>query len=337
MKAIEVKNLSKRYAYYRKERGLLGSFKNFFYRKTLYAEAVREASFSVGQGEVVGFVGPNGAGKTTTLKMLSGLLQPSGGEVRVLDYVPFERKSAYQQQFALVMGQKNQLITDLPAQETFLINKEIYGVSDVDYRSHLAELTKLLEVTNILDIPVRKLSLGQRMKCELIAALIHKPKVLFLDEPTIGLDVVAQKNIRDFLRKYNEETKTTILLTSHYMQDIRELCRRIIIINLGEIIFDGALDELIQRYATHKLLKVSFKQDSVRKSDLAQFGKVKDFNHYECVLETERQNAKQAAAALFSSGIPIDDIAIGEVDIDSIIRTIFNSGEKQKRSTHESK
>ncbi|MDP3043244.1 MAG: ABC transporter ATP-binding protein [bacterium] len=249
MPIIEVKNLSKTYEYYKKQPGLLASVKGLFRREKLYVEAVKEINFNIEEGELVGFLGPNGAGKTTTLKMLSGILYPSGGEARVLGHIPWKRQKEYQKQFALVMGQKNQLWWDLPAMESFILNKEIYEVPDKEFKYNLAELTELLDVKDILDIQVRKLSLGQRMKCELIAALLHKPKVLFLDEPTIGLDVVAQKNTRDFIKKYNKEKKTTIILTSHYMKDISQLCQRVIIIDLGRIIYDGRLDDLIKKYA----------------------------------------------------------------------------------------
>lgn len=247
--AIEVKNLSKTYEYYKKQPGLLASVKGLFSREKLYTEAVKEINFNIEEGELVGFLGPNGAGKTTTLKILSGILYPSGGEAKVLGHIPWKRQKEYQKQFALVMGQKNQLWWDLPAMESFVLNKEIYEVPDKEFKENLEELTELLDVKDILDVQVRKLSLGQRMKCELIAALLHKPKVLFLDEPTIGLDVVAQKNIRDFIKKYNKEEKTTIILTSHYMEDISQLCQRIIIIDLGRIVYDGRLDDLMKKYA----------------------------------------------------------------------------------------
>ena len=215
MATIDVQHLSKTYQYYRKEPGFLGSLKSFVSRKTLEAHAVEGISFSIEQGELVGFLGPNGAGKTTTLKMLSGILYPTSGEVHVLGHIPSKREKAYQKQFALVMGQKNQLIADLPAIETFILNKEIYEIPQKIFKKTLGELTELFDLKDFLDIQVRKLSLGQRMKCELVAALLHHPRVLFLDEPTIGLDVMAQKNIRDLIQSYNQEHQTTILLTSH--------------------------------------------------------------------------------------------------------------------------
>lgn len=323
MPIIEVKNLSKSYEYYRQESGLLGAIKGFFSRETLYAEAVRDINFSIEEGELVGFLGPNGAGKTTTLKMLSGILYPTGGEARVLGYRPTDRKSEHQKQFALVMGQKNQLVADLPAMESFVLNKEIYEVSDNDFKKTLDELVNVLDIGNILDIQVRKLSLGQRMKCELAAALIHRPKVLFLDEPTIGLDVVAQKNIRDFLKHYNKEKKTTIILTSHYMEDIKDLCRRVIIINLGKVIYDGAIDDLIKKHAPYKLLKITFEANGIKRGEVEKYGTVLEFSSYRAIIKVVRADAKKVAIALLSSSLPVDDILIDEMDIDDVIRKVF--------------
>jgi len=323
MSIIEVKNLSKNYEYYRQESGLRGAVKSFFSRETLYAEAVKDINFSIEEGELVGFLGPNGAGKTTTLKILSGILYPTSGEARVLGYKPTDRKPEYQKQFALVMGQKNQLVSDLPAMESFILNKEIYEVPDNDFKKILSELVDVLDIGNILDIQVRKLSLGQRMKCELVTALIHRPEVLFLDEPTIGLDVVAQKNIRDFLKHYNKEKKTTIILTSHYMEDIKDLCRRVIIINLGKVIYDGAIDELIKKHAPHKLLKITFEANGIKREQIEKYGEVIDFNSYRAVIKVTRTEAKKVAVALLSSPLPVDDILIDEMDIDDVIRKVF--------------
>ena len=323
MPIIEVRNLSKTYEYYKKQPGLWASIKGLFKREMLFTEAVKNIDLDIDEGELVGFLGPNGAGKTTTLKMLSGILYPTNGEAKVLGYAPHKRQKEYQKQFALVMGQKNQLWWDLPAMESFILNKEIYEVSDEDFKKNLDELVSVLDVKDILDIQVRKLSLGQRMKCELIAALLHKPKVLFLDEPTIGLDVVAQKNIRDFIKKYNKEKKTTIILTSHYMQDIRELCRRVVIIDRGLIIYDGILDELIKKYAPYKLLKITFNDGEINKETLDKFGLVQKFTSYSAEIEVEREKVKEIATAILSSGLPVDDILIDEVDIDEVIRKIF--------------
>lgn len=324
MADIVVKNLSRTYEFYRKQPGILGSLKSFFYREKMSADAVKNISFTIESGELVGFLGPNGAGKTTTLKMLSGILHPTHGDISVLGHAPAKREREFQKHFALVMGQKNQLIQDLPAMETFTVIKEIYEISDKDYRENLNELVNLFDIKGILDVQVRKLSLGQRMKCELVAALLHKPKVLFLDEPTIGLDVVAQKNIRALIKTYNQEKKTTIVLTSHYMADIQELCRRVIIINQGTIIYDGQLDELVQKYASHKLIKVIFNFDKVSKEDVQRFGEIHDLSPYSCTFKVARSEVKNLAAALLASNLPIEDIVIEEIDINEIIIKIFN-------------
>lgn len=323
MPIIQVKNLSKTYEYYKKQPGLAASIKGLFKREKLFTEAIKKISFTIEEGELVGFLGPNGAGKTTALKVLSGILYPTNGDVKVLGYTPYKRQKDYQKQFALVMGQKNQLWWDLPAMESFILNKEIYEVSDKIFNQSLDELAELLDIKDILDVQVRKLSLGQRMKCELTAALLHQPKVLFLDEPTIGLDVVAQKNIRDFIKKYNQQKKTTIMLTSHYMEDIKELCRRVIIIDSGLIIYDGSLDDLIKRYAPYKVLNITFNSNGVTKDQVKQYGMVQKFNKYSVYLEVERDKVKDAAASILASDLPVDDIMIDEVEVDEVIRKIF--------------
>lgn len=323
MAIIEVENLIRKYEFYKKQPGLWASVKSLFWREKLFKDAVKEISFSVEEGELVGFLGPNGAGKTTTLKMLSGILHPNEGRVRVLGFDPYKRQSEYQKQFALIMGNKNQLWWDLPAMESFILNKEIYEVSDDDFKNNLNELVELLDLKDILHIQVRKLSLGQRMKCELAAALLYKPRVLFLDEPTIGLDVIAQKNIRDFIRKYNQQKKTTIILTSHYMEDISQLCKRVIIIDLGKIIYDGQLQDLIKKYATHKLLTVIFNENGVQRNQVEEFGEVVEFEQFKVIFKIPRDNVKNIASDILSSNLPIDDILIDETDLDDIIRKIF--------------
>lgn len=325
MPIIEVKNLSKTYEYYKKEPGLLSSLKALFRRKKSFAQAVSEINFSIDEGELVGFLGPNGAGKTTTLKMLSGILHPSSGEAKVLGYIPWKRQPAYQKQFALIMGQKNQLWWDLPAMESFILNKEIYEIPDKQFKENLDELVGLLGIKDILEVPVRKLSLGQRMKCELVTALLHKPKVLFLDEPTIGLDVVAQKNIRDFIKKYNREKNTTIIITSHYMEDIKELCDRVIIIDNSKIAYDGKLLELINKYATHKQLTVTFNEQGVGREQVESYGKLLEFSPYKIIFEVERSRAKDLASTILASSLPVDDILIDEADISEVVRRIFKN------------
>ena len=243
MPLIEVQGLTKAFRTYKKEPGFGGALRGLFHRRYEQTVAVDHVSFSVEEGELVGFLGPNGAGKTTTLKILSGLLFPSGGSARVLGYVPWQRHDGYRRQFALLLGQKNQLWWDLPARESLELNSKIYGIPRPAFERTVADLTELLAVRDKLDVMVRELSLGERMKMELVAALLHRPRVLFLDEPTIGLDVVSQKTVREFLRQYNSRQKVTILLTSHYMTDIQELCKRVIIIDKGRIFFDGRLGE----------------------------------------------------------------------------------------------
>ncbi len=326
MPIIEVNHLCKTYEYYKKQPGLMNSVKGLFHREKLFTDAVKNIQFSIEKGEVVGFLGPNGAGKTTTLKMLSGILHPSQGEVHVLGYTPWKRQPEFQKQFALVMGQKNQLWWDLPAMDSFILNKEIYEIPDKQFKNTLQELSDLLDISDILDVPVRKLSLGQRMKAELITALIHAPKVLFLDEPTIGLDVISQNNIREFLKKYNEEKQTTIILTSHYMEDVEALCERVVIINYGVIIYDGPLKNLINQYANKKILEVTFTEKTSLKS-LEHFGYVKEKQDKRVVLEIPKIDVKKIATEILND-FPVDDILINEIGVDEVIRNIFLDAKK---------
>lgn len=321
MSLIQVRNLSKVYFSHRKPPGLAGTLRSLVRRETVRVEAVKGISFEVGEGELVGFLGPNGAGKTTALKMLSGILYPTSGEVTVLGHVPWERKPELQRQFAIVMGQKNQLWWDLPPSESFRMLKEIYEVSDADYQRRLGELTELLELGKLLDVQVRKMSLGERMKCELVAALLHAPRVLFLDEPTIGLDVVSQKRLREFIGDYNRRERITILLTSHYMQDIQELCERVIIINHGEIVFDDPLRELIGRHSQHKHLKLVFDRE-VAREDVERFGTALAYDGLSATLAVPRAESVQVAAAVLTH-LPVADIAIEELEADEVIRQIF--------------
>src|SRR5438045_1513928 len=256
MPAIEVNGLTKAFQTYKKLPGFTGAIRGLFHRQYEQTVAVKDIRFTVEPGELVGFLGPNGAGKTTTLKMLAGLLYPTGGSADVLGYVPWERNDGYRRQFALLLGQKNQLWWDLPARESLELNAKIYGIPEDALNRTVDEMTSLLAVKEKLNVAVRELSLGERMKMELIASLLHKPKILFLDEPTIGLDVVSQKTVREFLREYNAKHKTTVLLTSHYMTDIQELCKRVIIIDHGTIFFDGQLSEVLDRFADFKLITI---------------------------------------------------------------------------------
>lgn len=292
-----------------------------FHRKYYDVKAVDDVSFTIGAGELVGFIGPNGAGKTTTLKVLSGLLYPTSGQVSVLGFTPWDRKPAFQKQFSLVMGQKNQLWWDLPAIESFILNKEIYEVPNAQYQTTLDELVDLLDVKDILKVQVRKLSLGQRMKMELIAALIHSPKILFLDEPTIGLDVVMQKKMRDFIKEYNRRFNATIILTSHYMDDVKELCQRVVVIDKGKLLFDGALDEIIKKFADHKLITVVFGEE-VSEKHLQKFGQLKEFEPPKAVISVKRSEAPKMAAKLLED-FSVVDLNIEEPQIEDIIREVF--------------
>ncbi|MBU2591952.1 ATP-binding cassette domain-containing protein [Patescibacteria group bacterium] len=321
MSLIIASNLKKYYRVYHKEPGLKGSLKSLFAREYRQLKALDGVNFKINQGELIGFIGPNGAGKTTTLKCLSGLLCPDDGFVSVLGFNPWQRKAEFLKQIAFVMGQKNLLWWDLPPIETFLLNKEIYAIPKKDFDSALKELVDLLSVEDILGVPTRKLSLGERMKCELIAALLHKPKVLFLDEPTIGLDVVMQKKIRDFIKNYNQKYQAAIILTSHYMGDVQELAKRVIIINKGVIVFDGQLSEIVKKYADHKLISVVF-SEKVLKKDLRRIGKIKEFAFPKVVLTVKKNLASLAASELLKS-FPIEDLNIEEPAIEEIIRELF--------------
>jgi ABC-2 type transport system ATP-binding protein len=324
MAAISVSNLTKYYTVYQKEPGFIGSIKSLFNRKHYEAKAVDDITFSIEEGELVGFIGPNGAGKTTTLKCLSGLLYPTNGDVKVLGYTPFKRNTAFLKQIALIMGQKNQLWWDLPAMDSFLLNKEIYEVPDKKYKDTINGLADLLEVTDVLNVQVRKLSLGQRMKCELIAALIHSPKVLFLDEPTIGLDVVMQKKLRDFIKEYNTHYNATIILTSHYMEDVRQLCERVIIIDHGKILYDGKLNNIVREYAANKYLSVTFSK-YVSKDELQKLGEIEQYEFPKAKLSVAYEKTNRVAAKLLED-FPVEDINIEEADIEDIIRDIFLKG-----------
>jgi len=285
--------------------------------------AVKGISFTASPGQVFGFLGPNGAGKTTTLKLLSGVIYPTGGTARVLGYVPWKREVAYRRRFALVMGQKNQLWWDLPARESLDLNAKIYGIPPETLERTVSEMTELLAVKDKLNVSVRELSLGERMKMELIASLLHQPKVLFLDEPTIGLDVISQKTVREFLREYNEKHKTTILLTSHYMTDIQELCKRVIIIDHGTIFFDGRLSEVLDRFADFKLITIQCEGAADCSADhLNKYGEIVQQKPGTIQLKVKRDRVISVCKALLDE-LAVSDIDIQEVPIEEVIRRIF--------------
>ncbi len=331
MKLITVNKLCKEFKYYEKAEGLSGSIKNIFNRKMLTKYAVKDVSFDIAEGEFIGFIGPNGAGKTTTIKMLSGILTPTSGEITSLGFDPSKRDPLYLGEIGVVLGQKNQINPDLPPVETFRLFKEVYGIRDDVYEKKLAELIKLMDVSDIVNVQARRLSLGQRMKCELIAALLHSPKILFLDEPTIGLDVNSQIKIREFLSEYNKKHKTTIILTSHYMQDIERLCKRIIIIDQGMKVFDGTLDKLTEKYVKNKKINLTLETGKIVDCDTAnKYGKVISCDDGKLSLEVPR-DAVAARVKELMSDYNVLDLEISEMDIEEIIADIFNKNQKGKK------
>ena len=323
MAVIEVSGLTKTFRTYKKQPGFGGAIKGLFHRQYEQTIAVNDVSFKIEPGELVGFLGPNGAGKTTTLKMLAGLLYPTGGSARVLGYVPWERADGYRRQFALVLGQKNQLWWDLPARESLELNAKIYGIPADRFERTVAEMSEMLSVRDKLNVSVRELSLGERMKMELIASLLHQPKVLFLDEPTIGLDVVSQKIVREFIRRHNTAQKTTILLTSHYMADIQALCDRVIIIDHGKISFDGRLNEIVDRFADFKLVTIqSEKANDYPAENLARYGEVVEKNAGAITFKVKRDRVIPVCKSLLDD-LSVTDIDIQETPIEDVIRQIF--------------
>ncbi len=321
---IEVRNLTRIFRTYKKQPGFWGGIKGLIKREFEETAAARDITFDIAEGEFVGFLGPNGAGKTTTLKMLSGLIYPSSGTARVAGYDPTKRENAYRRLFALVLGQKNQLWWDLPAQESFLLLRHIYGIPAKQYQETLDELVDLLAVRDKLNVMVRELSLGERMKMELIAALLHRPRVLFLDEPTIGLDVVSQKAVRSFLREYNRKHKVTILLTSHYMADIKELCERVIVIHKGIKIYDGALARLEATGGRKKIIK--FRPAQVPFPALVELAEDKATvsDDGEVVLYVPSGQVVEISQRILAAG-PVADITIEDVPLEDVITELFNA------------
>jgi len=321
--AIVVDGLSKTYQVPEREGGFGAAVRSFVRRKHRDVHAVQQVSFQIHPGEVVGFLGPNGAGKTTTLKMLSGLLHPTGGTARVLGFTPWERKSGYLRAMTLVMGQRNRLSWDIPAADSFLLNQAVYRLSDEDYKRTLDELDELLDLAPIIRKPVRNLSLGERMKCELAAGLLHRPKVLFLDEPTIGLDITAQVRIREFLQEYNRRTGATILLTSHYMADVTALCERIIIIHHGQLKYDGAIANLARRIAPFKLIGVAL-QDGAD-DDLSRYGTpIPNQNGDGKQLVQVQADQVAPIAARMLAELAVQDLTIEDPPIEDVIERAFH-------------
>jgi ABC-2 type transport system ATP-binding protein len=315
--------LSKTYRVPIREAGLRASIKSLYRKDFSLVQAVRDITFSVQQGEIVGFIGPNGAGKTTTLKILAGLLHPTGGSVHVIGFNPWERKPAYLSRIAMVMGNKSQLMWDIPALDTFQVLGEIYRVPKYTLSKNIEELSDLLDLGELLSRPVRNLSLGERMKCELVAALIHNPSVLFLDEPTLGLDISMQRRLRQFIKEHNRNRGTTIILTSHYMTDVLELCSRVILIHHGTLLYDGPLTELGDRLAPFKLIRLTL--SSTIDEELPIQAHVISRENNTMTLRVRRQEAPAATARLLST-LPILDLAVENPPLEAVIDQIYQEG-----------
>ena len=321
---ISVQNLSKLYPVAVKEPGIVGTLTHFFRRTYRQIKAVEDVSFEIAPGEVVGFLGPNGAGKTTTLKMLTGLIYPSIGQVRVAGHVPFRRQEGFLQKITLVMGQKQQLLWDLPALDSLKINAAVYNISDKEFRQRVGELTEMLTLEGKLTQPVRKLSLGERMKAELLAALLHRPQVLFLDEPTLGLDVNAQVGVRDFLRDYNQRYQATVLLTSHYMADITALCQRVLLIHQGQLIYDGSLDRLQERFAPYREVHLELAND-LPKEKLMLYGDVRQIEGRSVCFMVPLETLTRTVAKILAD-LEIVDLTVTEPSVEEVIGQVFQAG-----------
>ena len=324
MSIIIAQDLSKVYPVAIKEPGIKGTVSHFFRRKYREIKAVNNVSFEIAPGEVVGFLGANGAGKTTTLKMLTGLIHPSSGNVRVANNIPFQRKEPFLKQITLVMGQKQQLLWDLPALDSLRINAAVYSISDKEFHLRVGELTEMLSLEGKLTQPVRKMSLGERMKAELLAALLHRPQVLFLDEPTLGLDVNAQVNVRDFLREYNQRYQATVLLTSHYMADITALCKRVLLIHQGELMYDGSLDGLLERFAPYRVINVELAQavDLVR---LETFGEVQAHDGRMVGFMIPQEKLTSTVSRILAE-LEVVELTVTEPPVEEVIGKVFQAG-----------
>jgi ABC-2 type transport system ATP-binding protein len=320
--AITISNLSKTYVVPVREAGVKAALRSVFHRRKEEIKAVDGISFDLAPGEIVGFLGPNGAGKTTTLKMLSGLLHPTAGEVAVLGHVPWKREKAFLRQITLVMGQRNQLVWDIPAADTFELNRAIFRIPQADFRSTVDELSELLDLGPLLRKPVRNLSLGERMKCEIAAALLHRPRVVFLDEPTIGLDVLMQRRIRSFINEYNRRYGATILLTSHYMADVEAMARRVIVIHRGKLLFDGELAGLVRRFTAHKVISIQM-GDCL--ADLKAYGEVISCEDGRTTLRVPKAETARVTERLLAD-LPVIDLTVEDPPIEEVIERVFTQG-----------
>lgn len=319
MMALVCDHLTKTYKVPVRAPGLWNAAKSLFHRRHRDVEAVKDVSFEVKPGEVVGFLGPNGAGKTTTLKMLSGLLQPTDGQIEVLGFRPFRRQGDFLRQITLVMGNRNQLVWDIPVADSFERNRAIYRLSRPAFADTVDMLTELLDLASLLDKPVRNLSLGERMKCEIAAALLHRPQILFLDEPTLGLDVTMQRRIRSFVADYNAQSGATVLLTSHYMADVEALCERVVVIHHGQLLFDGQLAELVRRFSPHKTIVVDLETEG---ADLSDYGDVVSADGSRITLTVPKQAAASTTSRLLGD-LPVIDLTVEETPIEDVIEQVF--------------
>ena len=324
MSVINVKNLSKTYKVSLKKPGFKGTIDHFFKRTYRDIVAVKDVSFTINSGEIVGFLGANGAGKTTTLKMLTGLIHPSNGKIKIVDRTPFKRHPTFLKKMSLVMGQKQQLLWDLPALDSLKINAAVYEIPDKIFQQRLQELSEMLSIKEQLNQPVRKLSLGQRMKAELLAALLHHPQVLFLDEPTLGLDVNSQAAIRSFLKEYNERYQATILLTSHYMADITALCERVLLIHEGQLIYDGNLEDLVEKFTPYKEVNIELSY-SLSPEKLAQYGKVETMKGQEVRLLVKQEDLTDTIAKILAQ-LEVNDLSVSDPPIEEVVSQIFSRG-----------
>jgi ABC-2 type transport system ATP-binding protein len=330
---IEVAGLAKDYRVFDKPEGLLASVTGLFHRTSRLVEALRGVDLTVGRGEFVALLGPNGAGKTTFLKLLSGIITPSRGAARVLGYVPWERADDFRRRFALVMGQRNQLWWDLPAAESFRLHQEIYRIEPARFARIRDELVGMLGVQELILRPVRDLSLGERMKLELVAALLHEPEVLFLDEPTIGLDVVAQHTIHEFLRHVRTERRVTVILTTHYMKDVAALCERLVVITHGDILYDGSLAGVVDRFTTHKIVTLDFEEPPAPET-LARFGFPCEVRGPQAVLRIDRGRIADVLPELLrSSGVR--DVSVEDVPLEEIVAGMFRAAARPPAATAE--
>ena len=335
MSVIQIRDLKKSYRVYQKKEGLLASVRGLFDREYRDVEAVRGIDLDVEPGEFVAFLGPNGAGKTTTLKLLSGVISPTSGDAQVMGFVPWQRANEYRRRFALVMGQKNQLWWDLPAAESFRLHQQIYRIPTADFDRTVEELGELLDVKRLMNQPVRELSLGERMKMELTAALLHSPEVLFLDEPTIGLDVVAQHNIQQFLKQYQQRRETTILLTSHYMKDVAALCRRVVIIAQGQIMYDGSLAGIVDRFSGHKVLTLQLAEGDMpggqAPSDVTRFGEVLEVEPPKVKLKVQRDVIADVLATVLDR-YAIADVSVEDPPLEEVIAEMFAVSDEEAKA-----